>query len=177
MNYMFEASTSLEEYLPEDFVEGIPIGIYERSHIKREQIELEREISIQQSLLKRLKRKELSLQRNLLEINEEIVTQSVEFITEDSFEQFISLREKVERKIDLEEEIQFLSEDILLKAQYIDKLFFKLLIKEVEESIEAVEEKLKDHGNDVTLQDIDMLECGMKDLVEVRMKWLNILRS
>lgn len=174
MNYMFEASTSLEEYLPEDFVEGIPIGIYERSHIKREQIELEREISTQQSLLKALKRKKLSLQRKLLEINEEIVTQSVEFIAEDSFKQFILLREKVERKIDLEEEIQFLSEDIILKAQYVDKLFLKLLIKEIEENIEVVEERFKNCGIDLTPQDI---ECGMKDLVEVRMKWLNILRS
>lgn len=176
MNDMFK-TTSIEEYLPEDFVEGIPIGIHERSQTKREQIKLEREISTQQSLLKGLERKELSLQRELLEINEEIVTQSVEFIKEDSFEQFVSLREKVERKIELEEELQFLSEDIILKAQYIDKLYLKLLIKEVEESIEVVEEKLKDHGNDITLQDIDILECGMKDLVEVRIQWLNILRS
>lgn len=176
MNDIFK-TTSIEEYLPEDFVEGMPIGIHERNQTKREQIKLEREISTQQSLLKGLKRKELSLQRNLLKINEEIVTQSVEFIKEDSFEQFVSLREKVERKIELEEELQFLSEDIILKAQYIDKLFLKLLIKEVEESIEAVEEKLKDHDNDVTLQDIDILECGMKDLVEVRIQWLNILRS
>lgn len=174
MNYMFEASTSLEEYLPEDFVEGIPIGIYERSHIKREQIELEREISTQQSLLKALKRKKLSLQRKLLEINEEIVTQSVEFIAEDSFEQFILLREKVERKIDLEEEIQFLSEDIILKAQYVDKLFLKLLIKEIEESMEVTEEKFKNCGMDLTPQDI---ECSMEALVEVRTQWLNILRS
>ena len=174
MNYIFETSTSIEEYLPEDFVEGMPIGIHERSQTKREQIKLEREISTQQSLLKRLERKELSLQRKLLEINEEIVTQSVEFITEDSFEQFISLREKVERRIELEEELQFLSEDMILKAQHINKLFLKLLIKEIEESMEVTEEKFKNCGMDLTPQDI---ECGMEALVEVRTQWLNILRS
>lgn len=177
MNDINKFETSLEEYLPEDFVEGIPIGIHERSQNKREKIELKREISTQQSLLKGLKRKELSLQRRLLEINEEIVTQSVKFIKEDSFKQFISLRNKVENKIELEEEIQFLSEDIALKAQFIERLSLQVLIKEIEDEIDDIEIELKDHGNDVTPVDLDMLEFYMDDLIKRRIKCLNTLRS
>lgn len=139
---------TLEGNVPEDFVEGIPIGIHERNPYKREQIELKREISTQEFLLEELKRKEASLQKELLKINEEIVNQSVVFITEDSFENFVLLRNKVERKTELEEEIQFLSEDIILKSQYIETLSLRVLIKEVEDDIEGLKEDCKDGKND-----------------------------
>lgn len=138
----------LEGNVPEDFVEGIPIGIHERNPYKREQIELKREISTQEFLLEELKRKEVSLQKELLKINEEIVNQSVAFITEDSFENFVLLRNKVERKTELEEEIQFLSEDIISKSQYIGKLSLRVLIKEIEDHIERCKEGSKIWGSD-----------------------------
>lgn len=139
---------TLEGDVPEDFVESIPIGIHERNPYKREQIELKREISTQEFLLEELKRKEVSLQKELLKINEEIVNQSVAFIKEDSFKEFISLREKVERKTELEEEIQFLSEDIILKSQYIGKLSLRILIKEIEDHIERCKEGSEIWGSD-----------------------------
>lgn len=142
---------TLEGDVPEDFVESIPIGIHERNPYKREQIELKREISTQEFLLEELKRKEASLQKELLKINEEIVNQSVVFITEDSFENFVLLRNKVERKTELEEEIQFLSEDIILKSQYIETLSLRVLIKEVEDDIEGLKEDCKDNESDFLL--------------------------
>lgn len=142
---------TLEENVPEDFLEGIPIGIHERNPYKREQIELKREISTQEFLLEELKRKETSLQKELLKINEEIVNQSVVFITEDSFENFVLLRNKVERKTELEEEIQFLSEDIILKSQYIETLSLRVLIKEIEDDIEGLKEDCKDGESDFLL--------------------------
>lgn len=177
MNDINRFETSLEEYLPEDFVEGVPIGIHERSQHRREEIELKREFSTQKFLLEELKKKEASLQRKLLKINEEIVNQSVKFITEDSFEQFILLKDKVEKKIELEEEVQFLYEDMALKAQYIEKLSLKLLIKEIEDDIEAVKSVFEDHGNDVTSADLEMLEYHMKYLIRFRIRCLNTLRS
>lgn len=168
---------TLEGDVPEDFVEGIPIGIHERNPYKREQIELKREISTQEFLLEELKSKEVSLQRELLKINEEIVNQSVEFITEDSFKNFVLLRNKVERKTELEEEIQFLSEDIILKTQYIETLYLKIRIKELEDDIDDIEIELKDHDNDVTPADLDMLELYMSYLIKCRIKCLNTLRS
>lgn len=143
-----DTNVGLQAYLPDDFVEGIPIGIHERNPYKREQIKLKREISTQEFLLEELKRKEVSLQKELLKINEEIVNQSVVFITEDSFENFILLRDKVERKTELEEEIQFLSEDIILKSQYIEILSLRVLIKEVEDDIEGLKEDCKDGTDD-----------------------------
>ena len=139
---------TLEGDVLEDFVESIPIGIHERNPYKREQIELKREISTQEFLLEELKRKEVSLQKELLKINEEIVNQSIAFIKEDSFKEFISLREKVERKTELEEEIQFLSEDIILKSQYIETLSLSVLLKVVEDDIEGLKEDCKDGESD-----------------------------
>lgn len=167
----------LEGDVPEDFVESIPIGIHERNPYKREQIELKREISTQEFLLEELKRKEASLQKELLKINEEIVNQSVAFITEDSFENFVLLRNKVERKTELEEEIQFLSEDIILKSQYIETLSLRVLIKKIEDEINDIKIELEDCGNDVTPVDLDMLEFYMDDLIKRRIKCLNTLRS